>query len=87
MPIYRGSTLIGGIGVSGDGIDQDDMISFLGVHRAGERLNGALNNAPEAIRADQIVISVNGAPVRLRYVNCPFTPFVGSSEQNACQGK
>ena len=87
VPIYRGSTLIGGIGVSGDGIDQDDMISFLGVHRAGERLNGAIANAPEAMRADNIAISVNGAPVRLRYVNCPFTPFVGSNEQNACQGK
>jgi uncharacterized protein GlcG (DUF336 family) len=87
VPIYRGSTLVGGIGVSGDGIDQDDMISFLGLDRASARLNGALNNAPSAIRADQITISVNGAPVRLRYVNCPFTPFVGSNEQNACQGK
>ena len=87
VPVYRGSTLIGGIGVSGDGIDQDDMISFLGVHRAGERLGGTINNAPVAIRADQITISVNGSPVRLRYVNCPFTPFVDSNEQNVCQGK
>ena len=87
VPIYRGSTLVGGIGVSGDGIDQDDMISFLGVHRAGIRLGGAIANAPEAIRADQITISVNGAPVRLRYVNCPFNPFVGSNEQNVCEGK
>ncbi len=86
VPIYRGSVLVGGIGVSGDGIDQDDMISFLSVHRAGERL-GAINNAPEAIRADTISISVNGAPVRLRYVNCPFSPFVGSDEQNVCNGK
>lgn len=87
VPIYRGSTLVGGIGVSGDGIDQDDMISFLAIDRAGARLNGAIGNAPEAIRADQITISVNGAPVRLRYVNCPFTPFVDSDEQNVCQGK
>lgn len=87
VPIYRGSTLVGGIGVSGDGIDQDDMISFLGVHNAGERLGGAINNAPQGIRADQIVISVNGQPVRLRYVNCPFNPFVDSDEQNVCQGK
>ncbi len=87
VPIYRGDILVGGIGVSGDGIDQDDMISFLGVHNAGERLGGAINNAPAAIRADQIVISVNGAPVRLRYVNCPFNPFVGSDEQNVCQDK
>ncbi|GJL91847.1 MAG: hypothetical protein DHS20C04_15060 [Hyphococcus sp.] len=87
VPIYRGSTLIGGIGVSGDGIDQDDMISFLGVDRAGVRLGGAINNAPAGIRADNITISVNGSAVRLRYINCPFNPFVGSNEQNVCQGK
>lgn len=87
VPVYRGDILVGGVGVSGDGIDQDDMISFLGVDRAGERLGGALNNAPTGIRADRIVINVNGNPVRLRYVNCPFTPFVGSDEQNVCQGK
>src|SRR3546814_10505940 len=27
VPIYRGGRLVGGIGVSGDGIDQDDMRS------------------------------------------------------------
>nr|MBA2589589.1 heme-binding protein [Alphaproteobacteria bacterium] len=32
VPIYRGTRQIGGIGISGDGIDQDDMISFLGLH-------------------------------------------------------
>ena len=52
VPIFRGETLVGGIGVSGDGVDQDDMISFL--HRAGLRLDKALNNAPPRIRADQI---------------------------------
>ena len=35
VPIYRGATLVGAIGVSGDGVDQDDMIAFLGVHDAG----------------------------------------------------
>jgi uncharacterized protein GlcG (DUF336 family) len=85
VPIYRGSTLIGGIGVSGDGIDQDDMISFLGLHNAGARL-GSLGNADPARRADQIVVPV-GNGVRLRYVNCPFAPFLGSTEQNVCQGK
>jgi uncharacterized protein GlcG (DUF336 family) len=85
VPIYRGSVLIGGIGVSGDGIDQDDMISFLGLHNAGLRL-GTLGNADPARRADQIVVPV-GNGVRLRYVNCPFAPFVGSNEQNVCQGK
>ncbi|RFB04081.1 heme-binding protein [Parvularcula marina] len=86
VPIYRGDQLIGGIGVSGDGIDQDDMISFLGLHNAGLKL-GTINNAPPEIRADRIVVQLNDRQVRLRYVNCPFTPFVDSSQQNVCQGK
>jgi uncharacterized protein GlcG (DUF336 family) len=85
VPIYRGSTLVGGIGVSGDGIDQDDMISFLGTHNAGLRLGG-FGNADPARRADQIVVPV-GSGVRLRYISCPFAPFLGSTEQNVCQGK
>lgn len=85
VPIYRGTTLVGGIGVSGDGIDQDDMISFLGLHNAGARLGG-FGNADPARRADQIVVNV-GSGVRLRYVACPFAPFLGSNEQNVCQGK
>ena len=85
VPIYRGQTLVGAIGVSGDGIDQDDMISFLGLHRAGVRVGG-IGNAPTAIRADQVTVPLQGASVRLRYVNCPFQPFVNSGEQNVCQG-
>lgn len=86
VPVYRGSQLVGGIGVSGDGIDQDDMISFLGLHNAGVRVGG-IGNADPTIRADQITIAVGGQNVRLRYVNCPFAPFLGSSEQNVCQDK
>jgi uncharacterized protein GlcG (DUF336 family) len=87
VPIYRGGTLVGGIGVSGDGIDQDDMVSFLGLHNGSLRL-GTVNNAPTAIRADQIVVPVSGSSgVRLRWVNCPFNPFLGTNEQNVCQGK
>ena len=89
VPIYRGNTLIGGVGVSGDGIDQDDMISFLGLHNGGLRA-GTIGNAPAAIRSDQIVVPVAGASgggVRLRWVNCPFNPFIGTNEQNVCQGK
>ena len=84
VPIFRGETLVGGIGVSGDGVDQDDMISFLGVHRAGLRLDQALNNAPPAIRADQIALP-NNLP-RLRYVSCPQTPYLDSDEDNVCTG-
>jgi hypothetical protein len=89
VPIYRGTMLVGAIGVSGDGIDQDDMTAFLGTHRAGVQV-GTIGNAPTAIRADNIVVPVAGAAnggVRLRYVNCPFNPFIGTNEQNVCQGK
>ena len=86
VPIYRGNELVGGIGVSGDGIDQDDMISFLGVHNAGLIL-GTLGNAPKDIRADLITVPVNGNDIRLRYVSCPFAPFLDSNEQNPCAGK
>jgi uncharacterized protein GlcG (DUF336 family) len=82
VPIYKGSALVGGIGVSGDGVDQDDMVSFLGLHNAGEVL-GTINNAPPAMRADQLTPK----GVRLRYVQCPQSPFIDSDEQNVCEGK
>lgn len=82
VPIYRGNQLVGGVGVSGDGIDQDDMISFLGLYNAGLK-TGTINEAPMAIRSDQLVIQ----GVRLRFVGCPFAPFVDTSEQNVCDGK
>ncbi|MGK2910917.1 MAG: heme-binding protein [Sphingobium sp.] len=85
VPIYRGDVLIGGIGVSGDGIDQDDMISFLGLNNAGKRIGG-IGNAPLAIRADQLVVQLDNASVRLRYVGCPFAPFLDTTAQDACGG-
>jgi uncharacterized protein GlcG (DUF336 family) len=81
VPIYRGTTLIGGMGVSGDGVDQDDLIAFLAVDRAGKE-RGTFSNAPPEIRADNI--SVNGA--HLRFVNCPPKPFIDSDAQGACDG-
>jgi len=85
VPVYRGGQLVGGIGVSGDGIDQDDMISFLGLHNAGQRVGG-IGNAPRDIRADRIVVQVGSRQVRLRYVNCPFAPFLDTPTQNVCEG-
>lgn len=72
---------MGAIGVSGDGIDQDDMISFLAANNAG----GSIGNAPAAIRADTIVIPVGTGSARLRYISCPFAPFLDTSENNVCQ--
>ena len=82
VPIYRGNVLVGGVGVSGDGVDQDDMIAFLGLHEAGEVL-GTINNAPAAIRADNLY----PMGVSLRFVQCPQSPYINSSETNVCHGK
>lgn len=80
VPIYRGGTLVGAIGVSGDGIDQDDMVASLGLRRAALALGG-FGHAPSGVRSDQL------APqgVRLRYVSCPFGPFLRSDAQNVCE--
>lgn len=87
VPVYRNGALVGGLGVSGDGIDQDDMISFLGLANAGKRVGTGIGHAPPEKRADRIEVQVtNDRRVRLRYVNCPFAPFVDTSEQNVCQG-
>ena len=86
VPIYRNGVLVGGIGASGDGIDQDDMISFLGLYNAGQTLT-TIGEAPSAIRADQVVIPINGDRVRLRYVNCPLAPFLDTDDQHPCNGK
>lgn len=89
VPIYRGNTLVGAIGISGDGIDQDDMIAFLGTNNGGARAGNGIGNAPMAIRSDQLVVQIAnpGASVRLRYVGCPFAPFLDTSEQQVCQGR
>jgi len=83
VPIYRGEVLIGALGISGDGIDQDDMIAFLGVYNAGVILNNGLGHAPPARRADTLVPGNS----RLRYVQCPQGPFLNSDAQNVCEGK
>jgi hypothetical protein len=63
------------------------MIAFLGLAQAATVLGNSLGNAPTAIRSDQIVVALSGGQTsRLRYVSCPFAPFVGSSDQNVCQG-
>lgn len=60
-PLYRNEVLLGGLGVSGDGVDQDDYVTS----------GGAQNFlAPTAIRADQVLI--NG--VRLPYWKFPRNP-------------
>ena len=84
FPIYKNAQLIGAIGISGDGIDQDDMVSFLGLANAGKILANGIGHAPKAIRAD--TLAPRGEGTRLRYVNCPQAPFNDSTEQNVCEG-
>lgn len=61
FPLYRDGELIGAIGVSGDGVDQDDLIAASGC---------AKFLAPERIRADRF--SYRGA--RLPYAKFPRNP-------------
>jgi uncharacterized protein GlcG (DUF336 family) len=59
--LYRGGTLVGGLGVSGDGVDQDDYVTNGGA---------AGFEAPANIRADQIM----DQGVRLPYFKFPRDP-------------
>jgi uncharacterized protein GlcG (DUF336 family) len=80
VPIYRGGTLVGAVGVSGDGVDQDDMIAFLGLQHAIESLNNSIMQAPASIRAD----TLEAQGTLLRYVQCPQSPFINSSDETPC---
>ncbi len=91
VPLYREGTLVGAIGVSGDGIDQDDTIAFYGASRQGLDNVGHTNlgdvdfgfNAPKSIRSDRLPLAIDG--LVLRYVNCPEAPFSGDNDQNVCE--
>src|SRR5256714_15202984 len=61
FPLYRNGQLIGAIGISGDGVDQDDIVGASGPHDF---------LAPFAIRADQFAYL--GA--RLPYAKFPRDP-------------
>jgi uncharacterized protein GlcG (DUF336 family) len=61
LPLYKNGVLVGGLGVSGDGVDQDDYVTF----------NGAAGFLPpQAIDADNVVI--NG--VRMPFLKFPRNP-------------
>jgi uncharacterized protein GlcG (DUF336 family) len=61
VPLYSFDVLVGGLGVSGDGVDQDDFVASGGS-------KGFEASAP--IRADQIVLQ----GVRLPYLRFPSNP-------------
>ncbi|HJR07349.1 MAG TPA: heme-binding protein [Pyrinomonadaceae bacterium] len=61
VPLYKNGELVGAIGISGDGIDQDDIIASAGS-------KGYV--APAEIRADQLIIRGTRVP----YVKFPRSP-------------
>jgi uncharacterized protein GlcG (DUF336 family) len=67
IPLYSGSTLIGGLGVSGDGVEQDDLVTA-----AGAGCPGCASSfvAPLNIRADRVVLG----GVRLPFFKFPRNP-------------
>jgi uncharacterized protein GlcG (DUF336 family) len=94
VPIFKNGVLVGGIGVSGDGVDQDDMVSFLGVYNASIALGGDgiaeagdpfIGNANPANRADTVTPA--GFSTALRFIQCPQNPFLNSTEEFVCDGK
>jgi uncharacterized protein GlcG (DUF336 family) len=61
VPLYKNGTLVGGVGVSGDGVDQDDIVAAMG---------SAGFEAPPAIRSDRVFVR----GVRLPWVKFPRHP-------------
>lgn len=61
VPLYKNGVLVGAIGVSGDGIDQDDLIAAAGANAFAP---------PAAIRSDQIFVR----GVRLPFLKFPRSP-------------
>jgi uncharacterized protein GlcG (DUF336 family) len=61
VPIYKNGVLVGAIGISGDGVDQDDLIGAAGA-------NGF--SPPAAIRSDQVFVR----GVRLPFLKFPRSP-------------
>lgn len=73
LPLYRNGVLVGGLGVSGDGVDQDDFVTAGAVNAAcgsGGPCGVPDFQAPLNIRADQVVIR----NVRLPYLKFPRNP-------------
>jgi uncharacterized protein GlcG (DUF336 family) len=59
--LFRNGTLVGGLGISGDGVDQDDYVTSGGTKGF---------EAPSNIRADQLLVE----GVRLPYFKFPRNP-------------
>ncbi len=61
VPLYKNGVLVGAIGISGDGIDQDDLIAAAGANSF---------SPPAGIRSDQLFVRT----VRLPFLKFPRSP-------------
>ena len=65
-PLYKGGRLVGGLGVSGDGVEQDDFVSAAA---------SVGFEPPAELRVDRSVIRLpDGSAVRLPYFQFPRNP-------------
>jgi uncharacterized protein GlcG (DUF336 family) len=69
QPLYKGGKLVGAVGISGDGIDEDDIIAAAGASAFAADGSGRMS-APSAIRADKYIYK--GA--RLPFAKFPRNP-------------
>lgn len=81
FPIFKGNTLVGAIGVSGDGVDQDDMVGYLGVINGAGAVGSTMRPFPSTLLTAN---ELSNTGEFLKYVQCPQTPFNDSSAQNVC---
>ncbi|HEY2993776.1 MAG TPA: heme-binding protein [Methylomirabilota bacterium] len=70
--LYSGTDVIGGIGVSGDGVEQDDFVTASTVAQINCPLCAPNWTPPLSIRADRVIIG----DVRLPYFKFPRNPEV-----------
>jgi hypothetical protein len=61
VPLYKNGELVGAIGISGDGVDQDDLIAAAGANSF---------EPPAGIRADQVIVR----GTRLPFLKFPRSP-------------
>lgn len=69
QPLYKDGQLVGAIGISGDGIDEDDIIAAAGAAAFAADGSGRMS-APDAIRADKFIYQ--GA--RIPFAKFPRSP-------------
>jgi uncharacterized protein GlcG (DUF336 family) len=67
-PLYKNGSLVGGLGVSGDGVEQDDYITAAGAVGF---------EPPENLRVDNsFIVTGKGDEVRLPYLKFPRNPVI-----------